>query len=92
MTGMEKEKRHSIQDDNKAFLQGNDMGNGGRIFMQIYTTYSLQELLRQYMDWGFNLESISIATQIPEEDLRQLCSDENYRLQDKDKEAYLVYS
>ena len=55
--------------------------------MQIY---SLQELLKQYMKWGFNFDSISVATQIPEEELRQLYSDKNYRLQDKDKEKYLV--
>ena len=52
--------------------------------------YSLQELLRKCMEWGFNLESISIATQIHEEELQKLCSDENYVLQDNDKEAYLV--
>lgn len=57
--------------------------------MQIY---SLQELLKQYMEWGFNLASISIATQIPEEELWQLYSDKNYRLQDRDKEKYLVVS
>ena len=28
--------------------------------------YSLQELLKQYAEWGFNFVSISIATQIPE--------------------------
>ena len=55
--------------------------------MQIY---SLQELLKQYMEWGFNFASISVATQISEDELRQLYSDENYRLQDKDKENYLV--
>ena len=55
--------------------------------MQIY---SLQEMLKQYMECGFNLASISIATQITEEELRQLYSDENYRLQDKDKEKYLM--
>ena len=55
--------------------------------MQIY---SLQELLKQYVEWGFNFASISIATQIPEDELRQLYCDENYRLQDKDKENYLV--
>ncbi len=55
--------------------------------MQIY---SLQELLKQYVEWGFNFASISVATQIPEDELRQLYSDENYRLQDKDKENYLV--
>lgn len=41
--------------------------------------YSLQELLKQYLDWGFDFASISIATQIPEEELRQLYSNENYR-------------
>lgn len=55
--------------------------------MQIY---SLQELLKQYVEWGFNFASISAVTQIPEDELRQLYSDENYRLQDKDKENYLV--
>ena len=55
--------------------------------MQIY---SLQELLKQYVEWGFNFASISVATQIPEDELRQLYSDENYRLQDNDKENYLV--
>lgn len=55
--------------------------------MQIH---SLQELLKQYLDWGFDLVSISIATQIPDEELRQLCSDENYRLRDKGKEKYLM--
>lgn len=55
--------------------------------MQIF---SLQELLKQYVEWGFNFASISVATQIPEDELRQLYSDENYRLQDKDKENYLV--
>ncbi len=55
--------------------------------MQIY---SLQGMLKQYMEWGFNFVSISIATQITEEELRQLYSDENYRLQDKDKEKYLM--
>ena len=39
--------------------------------------YSLQELLKQYLDWGFDFASISIATQIPEEELRQLYSNEN---------------
>ena len=52
--------------------------------------YSLQELLKQYLDWGFDFASISIATQIPEEELRQLYSNENYRLRDKDKEKYLM--
>ena len=55
--------------------------------MQIY---SLQELLKQCLEWGFNLASISIATQITEEELQQLYSDENYRLRDKDKEKYLM--
>ncbi len=55
--------------------------------MQIY---SLQGMLKQYMEWGFNFVSISIATQITEEELRQLYSGENYRLQDKDKEKYLM--
>ena len=36
--------------------------------------YSLQELLKQYLDWGFDFASISIATQIPEEELWQLYS------------------
>ena len=52
--------------------------------------YSLQELIKQYLDWGFDFASISIATQIPEEELRQLYSNENYRLRDKDKEKYLM--
>ena len=52
--------------------------------------YSLQELLKQYLDWGFDFASISIATQIPEEELRQLYSNENYGLRDKDKEKYLM--
>lgn len=52
--------------------------------------YSLQELLKQYLDWGFDFASISIRTQIPEEELRQLCSDKNYRIRDKDKEKYLM--
>lgn len=51
---------------------------------------SLQELLKQYMEWGFNFTSISVATQIPKEELWQLYSDKNYRLQDKEKEKYLV--
>ena len=51
--------------------------------------YSLQELLKQYLDWGFDFASISITTQIPEE-LRQLYSNGNYRLRDKDKEKYLM--
>ena len=55
--------------------------------MQIH---SLQELLRQYLDWGFDFASISIATKIPEEELLQLYSDENYRLRDKDKEKYFI--
>ncbi|MDE7203112.1 MAG: hypothetical protein K2O91_14690 [Lachnospiraceae bacterium] len=57
------------------------------VFMQIY---SLQELLKQYVEWGFGFDSLRIATQIPEYELRQLCSDENYRLRDKDKEKYLI--
>ena len=52
--------------------------------------YSLQELIKQYLDWGFDFASISIATQIPEEELWQLYSNENYRLRDKDKEKYLM--
>ncbi len=52
--------------------------------------YSLQELLKQYLDWGFDFASISITTRIPEEELRQLYSNENYRLRDKDKEKYLM--
>ena len=39
---------------------------------------------------GGDFASISIATQIPEEELRQLYSNENYRLRDKDKEKYLM--
>lgn len=57
------------------------------VFMQIH---SLQELLKQYIELDFELASVSIATQIPEEELRQLYSDANYRLKDKDKEKYLM--
>lgn len=52
--------------------------------------YSLQELLKQYLDWGFDFTSISITAQIPEEELRQLYSNENDRLEDKNKEKYLM--
>ncbi len=45
--------------------------------------YSLQELLKQYLDWGFDFASISITIRIPEEELWRLYSDENYRLRDK---------
>ncbi len=53
-------------------------------------TRSLQELLKQYTKWGFDLTTISIATKLPEEELRQLYNSEDYRLRDKDKEKYLM--
>ena len=52
--------------------------------MQIH---SLQELLKQYIEWNFDFDSVSIATQIPEEELRQLYSDANYRLK-PDNDGY----
>lgn len=65
-------------------------GNRGADVKVSMRLYSLQELLKQYLDWGFDFASISIATQISEEELRQLYSNENYRLRDKDKEKYLM--
>ena len=52
--------------------------------------YSLQELLKQYLEFGFDIASVSMATQISEEELRQLYSNGNYKLADKAEEKYLM--
>ena len=52
--------------------------------------YSLQELLKQYLEFGFDITPVSMATQISEEELWQLYSNENYKLADKTKEKYLM--
>lgn len=51
---------------------------------------SLQELLKKCTEWGFDLASVSIATQLPEEELKRLCSSSDYALKDKDKVEYLM--
>lgn len=52
--------------------------------------YSLRELLKQYLEFGFDIVSVSMVTQISEDELLQLCSNENYKLTDKDKERRLM--
>ncbi|MCI9083348.1 MAG: hypothetical protein HFI70_13920 [Lachnospiraceae bacterium] len=52
--------------------------------------YSMQELLKQYLEFGFDIASVSMATQISEEELRQLYSNGNYKLADKAEEKYLM--
>lgn len=52
--------------------------------------HSLRELLKQYLAFGFDIVSVSMVTQISEDELLQLCSNENYILTDKDKERRLM--
>ena len=52
--------------------------------------YSMQELLKQYLEFGFDIASVSMATQISEEELRQLYSNGNYKLADKAEEKFLM--
>lgn len=51
---------------------------------------SCADLLQKCMEQGFSLASISMVTRIPEQEIKQLLDNKNYRLSDKEKENCLM--
>ena len=52
-------------------------------------TDSGRSLLQRCIEQGFSLASISMVTQIPEQEIQQFLDNDNYRFNDKEKENCL---
>lgn len=49
-----------------------------------------RSLLKRCIKQGFSIASISMVTQIPEQEIQQFLDNDNYRLNDRDKENCLI--
>ena len=49
-----------------------------------------RDLLKRCIKQGFSIASISMVTQIPEQEIQQFLDNDNYRLSDRDKENCLM--